>query len=159
MSQFIGALPVAGGLVTSMTDELDALLVEADQVDGSTAPTSEPNQDQRPAVKGPAPEYQPDAEIIGALKVVLMMAGNGLASYYGSEHWNLDENQANAIAVPLDAVLSKYLGSGYQLPPEVTLIMALGAVFVPKYQQQMALEYGKESEPQQSEPSQPVSGG
>ena len=130
--------------------ELEKLLGEADQVDGSTAPSSEPNQDQRPAVKGTAPEYLPDAEIIGALKVVLMMAGNGLASYYGSDHWNLDDNQANAIAVPLDAVLSKYLGSGYKLPPEVTLIMALGAVFVPKYQQQVAMEIGKESESAES---------
>jgi hypothetical protein len=150
MLRQLRAAQVAAGLETSMTDELDALLVEADQVDGSQAAESEPNQDQRPAVKGTAPEYQPDAEIIGALKVVLMMAGNGLASYYGSDHWNLDDNQANAIAVPLDVVLTKYLGSGYNLPPEVTLLMAIGAVFVPKIQQQMALDNGKESESAES---------
>jgi len=149
---------VAGGLVTSMS-ELDALLVEADQVDGSTTTSSETNQDQQPAVKGPAPGYQPDAEIIGALKMVLMMVGGGLASYFDSDHWHLNDNQAETIAVPLDAVLSKYLGGGYNLPPEITLIMACGAVFLPKYQQQLALAHGKESEPQQSEPSQPVSGG
>ena len=133
-----------------MTNELDALLVEADQVDGSPAPSSETNQDQKPAVKGTAPGYQPDAEIIAALKVVLMMAGGGLASYFDSSHWHLNDNQAETIAVPLDAVLSKYLGSGYNLPPEITLIMACGAVFLPKYQQQLALAHGDESESAES---------
>lgn len=128
------------------TDELDSVLADADLIDNPGGGPGPVPGDQPAISNAPAPGYQPDPEILMMLKGILMMAGQGAASHFGSDHWLVDENQAEMIAIPLDQVLSKYLGSGYKMPPELTLALAVGAVFVPKYQQQKELEHAQKPE-------------
>jgi len=88
------------------------------------------------------------------------MAGAGLAGYFNSDHWNVQEDQSKSIAISLDAVLEKYLSGNYSMPPEITLLLTLGLVFGPKYQMQLELKKNEKpkSEPVTSEPALPISG-
>ena len=133
-----------------MTDEL---LEMAAEIDGEPAPVDMGMQENQPQpINGnqPPPGHVPNAEIIMALQMIVTMAGAGLAGYFNSDHWNVQEDQSKSIAISLDAVLEKYLSGNYSMPPEITLLLTLGLVFGPKYQMQLEL---KKNEKPKAEPS------
>ena len=137
-----------------MTDEL---LQMAAEIDGEPAPVNmgiPENQPQLVAGNKP-PGHVPNPEIIMALQAIVTMAGAGLAGYFNSDHWNVQDAQSKTIAISLDAVLEKYLHGNYKMPPEVTLLLTLGLVFGPKYQMQLELKKNEKpkSEPIASEPA------
>ena len=143
-----------------MTDEL---LEMAAEIDGEPAPVDMGMQENQPQpINGnqPPPGHVPNAEIIMALQMIVTMAGAGLAGYFNSDHWNVQEDQSKSIAISLDAVLEKYLSGNYSMPPEITLLLTLGLVFGPKYQMQLELKKNEKqkSEPVTSEPALPISG-
>ena len=137
-----------------MTDEL---LQMAAEIDGEPAPVNmgiPENQPQLVAGNKP-PGHVPNPEIIMSLQAIVTMAGAGLAGYFNSQHWNVEEAQSKSIAISLDAVLEKYLSGNYSMPPEITLLLTLGLVFGPKYQMQLELKKNEKpkSEPIASEPA------
>ena len=143
-----------------MTDEL---LQMAAEIDGEPAPAAmgmPENQPQLVAGNQPPPGHVPNPEIIMALQAIVTMAGAGLAGYFNSDHWNVQDAQSKTIAISLDAVLEKYLHGNYSMPPEITLLLTLGLVFGPKYQMQLELKKNEKptSEPIASEPTLPISG-
>ena len=142
-----------------MTDEL---LQMAAEIDGEPAPADmgiPENQPQLVAGNKP-PGHVPNPEIIMSLQAIVTMAGAGLAGYFNSDHWHVQDAQSKAIAIALDGVLEKYLNDNYKMPPEVTLLLTLGLVFAPKYQMQLELKKNEKptSEPIASEPTLPISG-
>jgi hypothetical protein len=80
---------------------------------------------------------------------MLLSVSFGMAAAGFGDHWSLQQAEAQSLATALDPVLEKYL-PGMSMGWEITLLMALGMVVVPrvvvtKQQQEKRVEDGKES--------------